>query len=137
MGGFWGLGFGTILNDDTATVLPGTGTVTAPSSGTSDLIVPVTLSNPSTLPITVQWTTLVVADAPVTSDGPQAPTSDYTPSSSTVTFAPGDTTAEIHIPVTADTFTPGEYVVVSFNHPSNAKMGGYWGLGFGLITPAT
>ncbi|MGZ4728598.1 MAG: hypothetical protein ACXWB2_12825 [Acidimicrobiales bacterium] len=29
---------------------------------------------------------------------------------------------------------PDEYVVVSFHHPTNATMGGFWGLGFGVIT---
>jgi hypothetical protein len=28
---------------------------------------------------------------------------------------------------------PDEYVVLSFLHPTNATMGGYWGLGFGVI----
>jgi hypothetical protein len=137
MGGFWGLGFGGILNDDHATVLPGLGSVAAPSSGTADLGVPVTLTNPSTLPITVEWTTLSVPDAPDSSYGPQAPVSDYTPSSGTVTFAPGQTTATVHIPVIADTFVPGEYVVVSFHDPTNAAMGGYWGLGWGIILPTS
>ena len=41
------------------------------------------------------------------------------------------------IPVVADSSPgPDEYVVVSFNHPTNATMGGFWGLGFGVITPA-
>jgi hypothetical protein len=136
MGGFGGLAFGIIANNDHPTVLPGLDTIVAPTSGTADLAVPVTLTNPSTLPVTVAWNTLNVPGAPDSTYGPQAPVSDYTPSSGTITFAPGDTTAEIHIPVNADSLTPGEYIVVSFHDPTNAYMGGYWGLGFGIITPA-
>ena len=29
-----------------------------------------------------------------------------------------------------------QYVVVSFSGPTNAQLGGFWGLGFGLIDPA-
>ncbi len=65
--------------------------------------------------------------------GPQAPITDYTASSGTVTFAPGATTTTVHIPVTHGSSSPDEYVVVSFNAPTNARMGGFWGLGFGVI----
>ena len=137
MGGSWGLGFGVIVNDDHATVLPGGGVVTAPTSGTADLAVSVTLSNPSSVPVSVHWTTLFVPGAPDSSYGPQAPISDYTPVSGTVTFNPGDTSAVVHVPVTGGTLTPAEYVVISFTAPTNARMGGFWGLGFGFIVPAT
>ena len=84
---------------------------------------PVTLTNPSTLAVTVNWTTLYVPGAPDSTYGPQAPLSDYTASSGTVTFAPGDTTATVHIPVNADTLTPGEYIVVSFHDPDQRLHG--------------
>ena len=133
VGGFWGLGFGVITHDEPV-VTPGSGTVAAPSSGTADLAVPVTLSGPSAVAVTVQWSTLYVPGA----TGNQAPVADYTAVSGTVTFAPGQTSAVVHIPVIADS-TPGpnEVVLVSFSNPTNARMGGIWGLGFGLITPAT
>ena len=55
-----------------------------------------------------------------------------------MTFAPGQTTAHVHIPVLGRQLTgPDEYLVVSFHDPTNATMGGFWGLGFGIITPAT
>jgi hypothetical protein len=137
MGGFWGLGFGTIVNDDHITVQPGLGTVAAPTTGTADLAVPVTLDQPSAQTVTVEWNTEYVPGAPDSPSGPQAPVSDYTPSSGTVTFAPGDTSADVHIPVTADSLTPGEYVMVSFHNATNAVVGGFWGLGFGTITPSS
>ena len=29
---------------------------------------------------------------------------------------------------------PNEWIVISFKNPTNAKMGGFYGLGFGVIT---
>ena len=138
MGGYFGLGFGIITNDDHATVVPGSGQVAAPTSGTADLVVPVTLSNPSTQTVTVQWNTLFVPGSPPDPWlGPQAPTSDYVASSGTLTFAPGQTSADVHIRVLADSSPgPDEHLVISFHDPTNAHLGGFWGLGFGIITPA-
>jgi chitinase len=131
----------TITYDSTAslctTVVPGSGAVTAPTSGSADLAVAVTLSTASAVPVTVQWSTTFVPGAPANSFlGPQAATSDYTPSSGTVTFAPGVTSAVVHIPVTGATASPVEYLVVSFTGATNARIGGFYGLGFGIILAA-
>ncbi len=137
IGGFWGLGFGVIESAAHAvlpTVLPGAGTVAAPSSGTADLNVPVTLSHASTTAVTVQWNTLYVPGAANTSNGPQAPTSDYTASSGVVTFTPGQTTGQVTIPVNANSDQSSEYILVSFHNPTGANIGGIWGLGTGIIT---
>jgi hypothetical protein len=94
--------------------------------------VPVTLSNPSTQTITAQWTT---AFAPGLPGNPADPATDYAPANGTVTFAPGDTTATVTISVNGDTLVePDEYIVVLFGNPTNAKMGGFYGLGAGIIT---
>ncbi len=132
IGGFWGLGFGTITNDDQPTVLPGTASVVEGNSGTTSLQVPVTLSSASTVPVTVQWATLCVSGAP----GHQAdPAADYLAASGTVTFNPGETAKTITIQVLGDHLVePDEYVVVSFHDAINAGIGGFWGLGFGTIT---
>lgn len=132
MGGFWGLGFGIISNDDHARVLPGVASVGEGNGGITTLEVPVTLSNPSTQTVTVQWTTLYAPGAA----GDQAdPATDYTPVSGTVTFAPGETSTTVSVTVNGDTATePDEYLVLSFHDPTNAMMGGFWGLGFGVIT---
>jgi hypothetical protein len=120
--------------DRCTTVLPGTGSVVAPSSGTADLAVSVTLSAPSVSTVTVAWRTAYAPTAPDdTVLGHQAPTSDYTTSAGTVTFAPGQTSATVHIPVTKATYDH-EYVIVSFTTPTNARLGGFLGLGFGKIT---
>ena len=113
-------------------VVPGSATVTAPTSGTSQLDVPVTLSVASTQTVTVQWTTLVVPGAPAG----QAPTTDYVAGSGTVTFSPGQTSATVPITVTANSTGTAEFLAVSFSQPTNAVMGGFWGLGFGIINPA-
>jgi sugar lactone lactonase YvrE len=144
IGGFWGLGFGVIESAAHAalpTVLPGTATVAAPAQGTVALDLPVTLDKPSPTPVTVQWNTLYAPGAPdLNIDGsffpiPQAPPSDYTAVSGVVTFGPGQTTAHVTIPVTSDSTGDSEYFLVSFHDPTGAKMGGSWGLGFGVITP--
>jgi hypothetical protein len=86
--------------------------------------------------VTVPWTTLHVSGSPTILGAPQAPTSDYTPASGTVTFAPGQTTADVVIPVSADSASPSpEFVVVSFRTSTGAYMGGFYGLGFGIIDP--
>jgi hypothetical protein len=118
-------------------VQPGSGTVTAPTSGTADLHIAVTLNAPSPTSVTVAWTTLHLAGSPTLLGIPQAPTTDYASSSGTVTFAAGQTTADVVVPVSADTATPGpEFVVVSFRNPIGAFMGGFYGLSFGIIDPA-
>ncbi|MGZ4681240.1 MAG: Calx-beta domain-containing protein [Acidimicrobiales bacterium] len=139
IGGRWGLGFGLIESAAHAalpTVLPGTGTVTAPTVGTAPLDVAVRLSTPSPTPVTVQWNTLYVPGAPSTSNGPQASPSDYIAVSGVVTFGPGQTTAHVTIPVTGDSSGGSEYLFVSFHDPTGAKTGGFFGLGTGVITLA-
>ena len=66
--------------------------------------------------------------------GATGPDGDYVPASGTVTFQPGETTATATVLVRGDEVPePDEYVVVSFRSPTNARMGGFWGLGFAVI----
>lgn len=116
----------------TPVVIPRSASVVEGNSGTRIIQVPVTLSNPSPQTVTAQWTTVFVPGAPA---GQADPGTDYLPASGTVTFAPGQTTATAPISVKGDTTVEtDEYIVVSFTHPTNARMGGFWGLGFGVIT---
>jgi streptogramin lyase len=132
IGGFYGLGFGIITDDDRATVVPGGTSVVEGDSGTTSLGVPVTLSHASTPTVTVQWATRVFSGNPQCQADPAT---DYTPASGTVTFAPGDTTESVHIDVHGDTIVePNECIIVQFTSPTNAKLGGYYGLGVGGIT---
>jgi hypothetical protein len=120
---------GTITNDDHAVVLPGGAVVAEDNAGTTLLTVPVRLSNPSTLTITVQWFTGPAGKAPRAD-----PATDFNAASGIVTFAPGQTAQTVSITVNGDTLVePNEWVTISFNHPTNAKMGGFYGLGFGII----
>ncbi len=127
MGGFYGLGFGTITDDDPApTIVPGQASIVEGNSGVKVLQVPVSLSAPSGQTVTASWTTLnYEAVAP----------GDFTAASGTVTFAPGQTTQTVSVTVKGDTLDePDERFLVSFTNPTNAIMGGFYGLGFGTIT---
>jgi len=132
IGGFLGLGFGTIQDDDPPpVVVPGSGSVAEGDAGTTSLAVPVTLSAPSGRSVTVSWATTIPAPGAVA----MADAVDYVAASGTVTFAPGETSKVVLITVNGDvTFEPDELVVVRFSAPTNASLGGYYGLGLGAIT---
>jgi hypothetical protein len=85
------------------------------------------------VPVTVQWRTVFVPGAPPSSFGPQAPVTDYLPSSGIATFAMGQQSAIVDIPVTQGSNSPAEYVVVALSNSTNAQIGGFYGLGFGFI----
>ena len=72
----------------TPVVLPGAVTVAEGDAGTVIADVPVSLSGPSVLPVTVDWTTI---DYTATSPN------DFVASSGTVTFAPGETSASVPV----------------------------------------
>jgi sugar lactone lactonase YvrE len=138
LGGVWGLGYGVITDDEQLTVVPGGARVSQPPADIlppTHLQLPVTLSAPSTQTVTAQWNTLYVPGGPPNQAVPTGfDHPDYTPASGTVTFAPGQTEATVTIDILVGGFIePDEYFVVSFHDPTNAKIGGYWGLGFGII----
>ena len=109
-------------------VVPGSSSAPEGVAGTTVVSVPVTLSVPSTLPVTVAWNTLVAPGAPA---GQADPGVDYSPASGSVVFAPGEVSKTVPVSVHGDTLVePHEYIVVSFHSPTGASMGGFWGLGF-------
>ncbi|BEL12181.1 hypothetical protein Q0Z83_103720 [Actinoplanes sichuanensis] len=60
--------------------------------------------------------------------GSATETDDYSPTSGTLTFAPGATEATLTIPTTADSVVePEETVNISLFNPRNADMGNGWG----------
>ncbi len=132
IGGYYGLGFLTLQNDDPVpTVVPGAATVSEGSSGTRTMSLPVTLSNPSSQPVTAAWSTVRPSGLPGSSADPS---SDYLAASGTVTFAPGETAKTVTVTIVGDTTDePDEYLVVAFSNPTNATIGGFLGLGFGTI----
>jgi len=113
------------------TVVPGAASVVEGTGGSTTLRVPLTLSAPSTRAVTVRWATQPV---PALALPQGAPNVDYVAGSGTATFAPGSTSTTVSIRVVPDGVDErDELVVVSFGSPTNARMGGFWGLGFGTI----
>lgn len=113
------------------TILPGGATVAEAGAGTHVLDVPVTLSWVSDQPVTVEWQTTFRSDW---SDLAAHPDEDYVPARGSITFAPGETQKSVPITIIDDAVAEGgELLAVSFRNPVNARMGGYWGLGFGGI----
>ena len=112
-----GSGAGVITDDDT---LPTIDAIDASqpegNAGTSSLAVPVTLSNPSAFPVTVDF---------ATADGGAVAGSDYTSTVGTLSFAPGDTSELVNVPVGGDTtYEDDESFAVDLAAPSGAILGG-------------
>jgi hypothetical protein len=126
IGGFYGLGFGVIEDDDPVPVVrPGEARIAEGDADTSVLSIPVTLSAPSGRTVTVDWTT---ADADALAG------EDYIAASGTLTFLPGETIKTVDIAVIGDTSDePDETMLVVMSNPTNAKIGGFYGLGAGVI----
>jgi hypothetical protein len=115
----------------TPRVVPGGATAREGDAGATTLQIPLTLSNPTTQPVSVPWKTVRVEGA---SAFQAEPDSDYTPTSGVATFAPGQTSTTIAVSITGDLLDEtDELFAVSFHDPTNAVMGGFWGLGFGGI----
>ena len=78
---------------------------------------------------TAQSTTVAYA----TSDGTAVAGQDYTATSGTLTFAAGDTTKTVTVPITNDAvFELSETLNLNLSNPTNARIGD--GLGVGTIT---
>lgn len=133
LGGFYGLGFGVLDDDDTPPVLiPGLVQVAEGNSGVTRVNIPVTLSKPSGLTVRASWETRFGGN--VHPPNPASPGSDFMDDGGIVTFLPGETSKTITVEAWGDTTVePDEYIVVSFSGPTNATIGGFWGLGFGVL----
>ena len=95
--------------------------VTEGNSGTVTASYTVTLSAPSTTPVTVNY---------ATANGTATAGSDYVAGSGTLTFAPGDTTKTINVTVNGDTaFESNETYFVNLSSPSGATLNDSQGLG--------
>jgi len=91
------------------------------NSGTTAFNFNVTLSAPSTGTVTVQY---------ATGNGTATTGSDYTTTSGTLTFAPGQTQQTVTVLVTGDTgYESNETFTVSLSAPSNATLGAAQGVG--------
>lgn len=116
-------GTGTIINDDS--VLPTLNinnvTVTEGDSGTVNMTFMVSLSMMSTQVITVDY---------ATADGTAVAAADYTASSGTLTFNPGDLSKPVTVPVLGDTLDEqNETLFVDLSNAQNATIGDGQGQG--------
>ena len=113
------------------TVVPGSATVGEGDEATTTVDVPVALSEPTTVPVTATWHTLEAPNGGTTQAQADV---DYVATSGTVTFAPGETEATVALEVIGDvTDEPNEFVLVAFDAPTNAELGGFYGLGVATI----
>ncbi|NCT70124.1 MAG: hypothetical protein GXC75_04215 [Xanthomonadaceae bacterium] len=111
-------GTATILDDDTPapTVSISGSTITEGNSGSSDLAFTVSLSAASTQTVTVAY---VAADGTATTAN-----NDYTATSGTLTFAPGETSKTVNVLVIGDTaFEADETFTLGLSAPTNATLG--------------
>lgn len=91
------------------------------NSGTTAFNFNVTLSAPSTSTVTVQY---------ATGNGTASSGTDYTTTSGTLTFAPGQTQQTVTVLVNGDTvYEPNETFTVSLSSPTNATLGTTQGIG--------
>ncbi len=111
-----GQGEGTIQNDDKAVLAIEDVTVTEGDGGTTAALFTVTLSAPSSGPVTVQFAT---RDGSATAaDG------DYQPAAGQLTFDPGDVAETVAVQVHGDpTVEPDESFFVALGDPDGANLG--------------
>jgi chitinase len=119
-----GEGVGTIMNDDGSTPPPPPPTpslsispvsITEGDSGTKDAVFTVSLSAVSSTPVTVNYGT---------TPGTALAGSDFVATSGTLTFAPGETTKTIRVPVVGDTVVEAtETFGVALSGPVGAILG--------------
>jgi len=96
-------------------------TIVENNSGTNNLIFKVTLSTTSTQTITVNY---------ATADNTATAGSDYTATTGTLTFTPGQISQDIIISVNGDTaIEPDETFLINLSNPSNALITDNQGLG--------
>jgi hypothetical protein len=125
IGGFYGLGFATIVDDDLPRLSIGSG---AALEG-NVVRVPVTLNKEATGTVRARWATVHVAGHP----GQATPGVDYIAGSGTVTFPPGQTIVELLITTREDGVAePPEGFFVQLSDGVGAKVDG-WGVGGGVI----
>lgn len=115
-------GVGRILNDDSVpTITIGDASVAEGNAGTTAAVFTVSLSNPSSRAITVNF---------ATADGSATAGSDYTAGAGSLTFAPLDTCKTITVPVIGDVvFEPDEAFTVSLSDAVNAVVADAQGTG--------
>jgi hypothetical protein len=104
----------TIQDNDPAPVIS-INDATAPEGAGSMMVFTVTIPNPSSLPVTVPFST---------QDGTALAGQDYVATSGTLTFAPGDTTKTVNVPLIDDAVAePAELFFLNLGTPTNGTVG--------------
>jgi subtilisin family serine protease len=104
---------------------PGAGTLVEGDRGSARLSIPVTLSAPSSVPVTATFRTVDVT---------AVANADYRSKEGTITFQPGKTSRVLKIAVRGDLLEePDEAFLVAFEDPTEATLGGLFGLGVGVV----
>ena len=113
-------GIGTIVNSSAPPYVNiGGVNVTDVDTGTTTANFYVWLSSGSSVPVTVNYATV---------DGTAVAGTDYVASSGTLTFAPGQTSQYISVPVIGSAvYAPGRTFSVVLSNPQNARMGSQGG----------
>jgi hypothetical protein len=103
-------GTGTILNDDPVQINIADTSAVEGNAGTTPMTFTVTLSNPATSTVTVNYTTNAGTATAVT---------DFISEAGTVTFLPGDVSEDIVIDIVGDVlFEPNETLTITLSAPS-------------------
>jgi hypothetical protein len=104
-------------------------------SGSTLWDMPVRLSSPSAVAVTVDWATIDDPAASLARAG-----SDFVAASGTLTFEPGETTGYISLEILGDTHDEppllwGEWGLVAFSNPTNAVLDTttFYGVGLFII----
>src|SRR5207249_1731171 len=116
-------GLGTIVNNDPQPAITiNDVSVIEGNSGTTNAVFTVSLSNPSSQTISVNYATANITAT--------LADNDYQSASGTLTFAPGQTTQTITVLVNGDTkFEPNETFQVNLSAASNASIADNQGIG--------
>jgi photosystem II stability/assembly factor-like uncharacterized protein len=106
--------------------------VTEGAAGTTRVVrVPFDLTHPYTSTVSVKWRTV---DLPGDPNIASSAAGDYVAASGTLVFPKASTRQYADVVVNGDGLDEAnELIVVSLSEPTNASIGGFWGLGFGMI----
>jgi hypothetical protein len=115
-------GYGVILDDEVAPQIKVTDArVTEGNTGSASATFTVTLSAGSDVPVTATY---------ATADGTATAGSDYQAASGTLTFAPGETSETVTVPVNGDRLAePNETFFIGLSGPTNATIADGQGVG--------
>jgi photosystem II stability/assembly factor-like uncharacterized protein len=122
-----------ILKPPVVAAAPAGPSVAEGAGGTTRVIhIPFDLTHPYASTVTVNWRTTDVPGNPIIASSAAG---DYVAASGTLTFPKGWTRQYADVVVNGDAVDEqDELIVIALHSPTNASIGGFWGLGFGMIT---